>query len=122
MEVAPLEYRELAAPAAGESSAQVRQRVLAARALQEERFAGSATTCNARMTPAQVRAFCPLAPDAQRMLARAFDSLGLSARGYDRILKVARTLADLDASPVIAAPHLAEAIQYRTLDRKYWRP
>lgn len=122
VEVAPLEYRELAAPAAGESSAQVRQRVLAARALQEERFAGSATTCNARMTPAQVRAFCPLAPDAQRMLARAFDSLGLSARGYDRILKVARTLADLDASPVIAAPHLAEAIQYRTLDRKYWRP
>ena len=122
VEAAPLDYEAMTAEQTPEeASAQVRQRVCAARQVQVKRFAGSSTSCNAAMLPQQMREFCPLAPQAQAMMAAAFDRMGLSGRAYDRILKVARTIADLDDSPIIERTHLAEAIQYRTLDRKFWR-
>ena len=72
------------------------------------------------MTTQQIRTFCELSSDAERLLERAMQQQGLSARAHDRILKVARTIADLEAAPAITVPHIAEAIQYRTLDRSYW--
>ena len=75
---------------------------------------------NAQMTTAQIRQHCELASDAERILERAMQQQGLSARAHDRILKVARTVADLEGAPAIAVKHIAEAIQYRTLDRSYW--
>lgn len=74
--------------------------------------------CNAQLTPAMIRECCPLEPDAQELMRSAFDTLGLSARSYDRILKVSRTIADLAGADTIAPAHVAEAIQYRTLDRE----
>ena len=76
--------------------------------------------CNAQLDAAGIHEFCQLAPDASSLLKAAYDRLGLSARGYDRILRVARTVADLAGSELIRAPHVAEAIQFRSLDRKYW--
>lgn len=121
VEVAPLEYADLTAQTEEESSAQVRERICKARAIQEERFQGTATTCNAGMTPAQMREFCQLTEDASKRMAAAFDRMGLSGRAYDRILKVSRTIADLSGSQQIESKHLMEALQYRSLDRKYWR-
>jgi magnesium chelatase family protein len=102
---------------AGEASATIRERVLRARTLQYERFARLSIGSNAEMTARQARRFCPLPPDARRLLAEAMTRLGLSARGYDRILKVARTIADLEGRDAIATEHVAEAILYRSLDR-----
>ena len=121
VEVAPLEYSDLTSQKPEESSAQVRERVCRARALQQQRFAGSSVSCNAAMTPAQLRQYCVLSPEASKMMEAAFDRRGLSGRAYDRILKVSRTIADLAGSPQIESPHLMEALQYRSLDRKYWR-
>lgn len=123
VEVAPLEYSDLTAKTEEESSAQVRERICKARAVQEERFRGTATVCNAGMTPAQMEQFCrsQLTEDASRRMAAAFDKMGLSARAHDRIMKVARTIADLAGSEQIESRHLMEALQYRSLDRKYWR-
>lgn len=121
VEVAPLEYADLTSQTEEESSAVVRERICQARAIQEKRFSGTATTCNAGMTPTQMREFCPLTEDAQKRMAAAFDRMGLSGRAYDRILKVSRTIADLDHSEKIESKHLMEALQYRSLDRKYWR-
>ena len=100
-----------------EISAAIRDRVLAARARQMARFAGTATYANSRMNGRQTRRFCALPPEAARLLGLAVTRLGLSARAHDRLLRVARTIADLAGADAIAAEHVAEAIQYRSLDR-----
>jgi magnesium chelatase family protein len=104
----------------GEGSSAIRARVLRARERQRHRLAGLRLRANAELTPRLLRRLCPLGPDAQRLLTAAAERLGLSARGHDRIVKVARTIADLGESESIAAEHCAEAIQYRGLDRQ-WR-
>lgn len=121
IEVPPVEYDQLSAKAKGESSDAIRQRVNAARERQRQRFAGSSVTSNARIPTSRLRELCPLTDGANALLRGAFERMGLSARAYDRLLKVARTIADLDGAEVIDTPHIAEAIQYRSLDRKYWQ-
>ncbi len=117
IEVPRLRHDELLSTCAGESSAAVRERVVQARERQTRRFAGTPVVNNAQMRPKDIRQFCPLSADVQSLLRTAIDQLHLSARAYDRILKLARTIADLDAAEQIAVPHLAEAIQYRNMDR-----
>ncbi len=117
LDVPAVPYRELSGDASGEGSATIRERVLRAREIQAQRFGKSATGVNARMSTSQLRRFCAIPADGQKLLALAVERLGLSARGHDRILKVARTIADLDDREAIAAEHLSEAIQYRGLDR-----
>jgi magnesium chelatase family protein len=116
LEVPALPYSELSA-GGGEPSAEVRARVEAARRCQLERLAGSGARVNARMSGRQVRRFCAPPPEAMRLLQQAVSRLGLSARGHDRVLKVARTIADLGGCERIAAEHVSEAVQYRGLDR-----
>ena len=120
IEVPPVEYDDLTAKGGEEPSAAIRKRVNAARAIQTERFRQSKTKCNAHIEAAMFEDVCQIDDKADRMLKAAFDKLGMTARAYDRIMKVARTIADLDQSEVIRAPHISEAIQYRSLDRKYW--
>jgi magnesium chelatase family protein len=120
IEVPAVQYRELRAGAASEGSAEIRARVVAARQRQLQRFAADRIFTNAQMHTRQIRTYCELSPEAERLLERAMQQQGLSARAHDRILKVARTIADLDAQPAITVGHIAEAIQYRTLDRSYW--
>ncbi len=119
LEIPNLPHAELVASPTGEPSAVIRARVLAARARQAARFAGTATHVNARMSGRQTRRFCPLPPDGARLLGLAVTRLGLSARAHDRLLRVARTIADLAGIDAIGAEHVAEAIQYRTLDRAH---
>ncbi len=124
IEVPAVTYNELSGKgAAGESSASIRERVNEARAFAHKRLAksGDTPTTNAAMTAAQLRRHCALDEEADELLRGAFDTMGLSARGHDRILRVARTIADLEGSEVITAAYIAEAVQYRSLDRKYWR-
>ncbi len=117
IEVPALAYDDLAERVPGASSSQIRQRVIAARQRQLDRFAGE-VFCNAQMITRHLRQHGQLDRDGQALLAKAMDRLGLSARAYDRILKVARTIADLAGADQIRSPHLAEAIQYRSLDRQ----
>jgi magnesium chelatase family protein len=118
IEVPAVRYRELAARQAAESSAAVKARIEKARNRQRERLPDQPLFTNARLTDAQLKAFCGLDSESHRLLEMAVDRLGLSARAYSRILKVARTLADLEGETDIRPPHVAEAIQYRTLDRR----
>ncbi len=138
IEVPAVQYKELRGGASAEGSAEIRTRVLAARDRQHARFAlppntepartpkGTARAAakpifsNSQMNTQQIRTFCELSTDAERLLERAMQQQGLSARAHDRILKVARTIADLSGEADIAVKHIAEAIQYRTLDRSYW--
>ncbi|WP_407383394.1 YifB family Mg chelatase-like AAA ATPase [Ruminococcus sp.] len=120
IEVPPVEYDDLSSKSSEEKSEAIRRRVNAARQLQTERFARSKTKCNAHIEAALFEQVCVMDDKADRMLRAAFDKLGMTARAYDRIMKVARTIADLDQSEIIRAPHISEAIQYRSLDRKYW--
>jgi magnesium chelatase family protein len=122
IEVPAVQYKELRGGAAAEGSAEIRDRVMAARERQRERFKanGEKIYSNAQMTTRQIRVYCELGADAERLLERAMQQQGLTARAHDRILKVARTIADLDAAQQLTVSHLAEAIQYRTLDRSYW--
>ena len=117
VEAPALSIDELRTAAPGESSAAMRERIVAARALQRRRFAGTPLRCNAGMTSKHLREFCALTAEQGMMLQRAMERLGLSARAYDRVLKVARTIADLAGTPAIETPHLLEAINYRSLDR-----
>ncbi len=121
VEVPAVQYREMASNEPAEASAAIRQRVETARQVQLARFDGKGKVrTNARMTSKHIKAFCQLGEEAEGMLKMAMTELNLSARAFDRILKVARTIADLDAAERIAANHIAEAIQYRTLDRNLW--
>ena len=120
VEVAPVEFSDLSSKEKEESSAAIRARVQAARDIQTRRFAGTGITCNARITSDIIQQVCPMTEKASDMLRGVFEHLGLSARAYDRILKVARTCADMDASEVITDKHIAQAVQFRSLDRKYW--
>jgi magnesium chelatase family protein len=122
IEVPAVQYKELRGGAAAEGSAQIRDRVMAARDRQQTRFkkAGDKVFANAQMTTRQIRKHCELDTDSERLLERAMQQQGLTARAHDRILKVARTIADLEGAEHLSVAHLAEAIQYRTLDRSYW--
>ena len=120
VEVPAVKYRDLASDFAGEPSASIRERVQRARHLQQERFTQAKIYCNANMESRHLREFCKVEDAAQELLRVAITQLGLSARAYDRILKVARTIADLADSTTIEAEHVSEAIQYRSLDRSFW--
>ncbi len=121
IEVNKVSYDELSGKAKGESSEEIRDRVVEAREIQTKRFLGvKGVYCNAQMNTRQVRKVCQLKPESSEILKKAITSLGLSARAYDRILKVGRTIADLDHSEHIESHHIAEAIQYRSLDREGW--
>lgn len=122
IEVPAVQYKELRGGVAAEGSAEIRDRVMSARERQRQRFRkhGEKIYSNAQMSTRQVRAYCELSPDAERLLERAMQQQGLTARAHDRILKVARTVADLEGAENLSVAHLAEAIQYRTLDRSYW--
>lgn len=120
IEVPPVEFDEIDSEERAESSAKIKERVNRARTIQNERFRNNTVTCNARITPDILHDVCGLSDDGRSLLRRAFEKLGLSARAYDRVLKVSRTIADLDSCEQIMPRHVAEAVQYRSLDRKYW--
>ena len=121
VEVPAVKYAELANETTGEPSAHVRDRVEKARRVQQQRFADTVIHANANMESKQIREYCKIDSQAQELLRVAINQLGLSARAYDRILKVGRTIADLDGNPHIEAVHVSEAIQYRSLDRSFWK-
>lgn len=121
IEVAPVEYESLASEAKEEPSSAIRERVQRAREIQNKRFRGTGITCNARITSDILRDVCRLTPSANELLKDVFERLGLSARAYDKILKVSRTVADMDGSDQIDRSHILQAVRYRTLDRKFWR-
>jgi magnesium chelatase family protein len=120
IEVIPVEISEMISSERAESSAEVRKRVIAARDIQLRRFEGVDIYCNAMMNSAMLRQFAPLSKECSLLLERAMAQLNLSARAYDRIVKVARTIADLDGSESIEPQHITESIGYRTLDRENW--
>ena len=121
VEVTPVSFNELTSHRVSEKSEAVRERVIKAREIQQERFKESKDThCNAQMTSKKLKEICVLTSAGENLLKTAMEKLGLSARAYDRILKVSRTIADLAGSPEIKVEHLAEAIQYRSLDRESW--
>ena len=120
VEVPPVDYTALSSNAKEETSAEIRARVNKARLIQQKRYEGTGITCNARLTPRLAKIHCKMSDDAEKYLQMSFDKLGLSARAYDRILKVARTIADLAESEIIEKQHIYTAISFRSLDRKYW--
>jgi magnesium chelatase family protein len=122
VEVAALSSEEITSLQAGEASSAIRQRVEAARAIQRERFRRASIESNAEMTSRHLRRYCELDAGSRDMLTQAIERLSLSARAHDRILKVARTVADLTGAERIESGHIAEAVQYRALDRAYFRP
>jgi len=117
IEVPAVPYKELMAEHAGEKSETIRERVMRARHIQVERFRGEKIYCNGHMKTRHIKKHCKLREDAHTLLDAAMQKLGLSARAYTRILKVSRTIADLEGSADIQSHHVSEAIQYRTLDR-----
>ena len=120
IEVPPVEYSDLKSDALEESSQSILERVSKAREIQNKRYKGTGITCNARLLPGMLSKYCVLSEEAEEMLSASFNRLGLSARAYDRILKVSRTIADLEGKEIIELSHVAQAIQFRSLDRKYW--
>jgi magnesium chelatase family protein len=117
VEVPAVQYQDLAQESSGESSQTIRQRINAARMVQQERFKHHKIYCNAQMPPRLLKRFCGLDEDSHGLLETAIDRLGLSARAHNRILKIARTIADIEGLEEISSAHIAEAIQYRSLDR-----
>jgi magnesium chelatase family protein len=122
IDVPAVKFRDLTgdAPPETDDSVTIRERVIAAREKQRLRLAADKIFSNSEMTPRMIRRHCRIDPDSEQMLERAMTRLGLSARAYDRILKVSRTIADLEGSLEIASAHVAEAVGYRSLDRTYW--
>ena len=120
VEVSPVEYDELSNNSEGEKSRDIKKRVDKAREIQRKRFEGTDITCNAKMTPKITKECCVLSEEADNLLHESFDSFAMSARAYDKVLRLARTIADLAESKEIKLEHIAEALQFRTLDRKYW--
>ena len=121
IEVTPVKYQKIASEEKIESSEVIKQRVDSARKIQLDRYKQYGIFSNSELTPSLSNIYCKLDLKSKEIVQNAFERLGLSARGYERILKVARTIADLDEKENIEAKHIAEAIQYRSLDRKYWR-
>ena len=117
--VLPVEFQQLSGKNTGESSEQIRRRVNTARQLQVERYAGLGYTCNADIPSSQLEEMCRATHEANSMLEAAFDRFGFSARSYARVLRVSRTIADLEGSETVQADHVAEAVQYRSLDRRF---
>ena len=122
IDVPAVNFKEMRSTNEPENSAKIRERVVRTRQKQLTRFSSSREKlyCNAQMSSRHIRAFCELSADCERLLERAMTQQGLSARAHDRILKVARTIAYLDDTPNLEPKHIAEAIQYRSLDRTYW--
>lgn len=120
VEVPPVNYTDLSSNSKEETSAEIKLRVDKARKIQQERYKNEGITCNAMLTPSTIKKFCILTDDASKYLELSFERLGMSARAYDRILKVARTIADLDSSEIIQKQHIFSAVSFRSLDRKYW--
>ena len=121
LEVGAVIYQEMAGKELGECSESMRERVVQAREIQRERFGKKIKVrCNSRMSSKQIKTYCELDEAGEGMMQMAMTELNLSARAYDRILKVSRTIADLAGSEQVQAEHVAEAIQYRTLDRSMW--
>lgn len=120
IEVEPVDYDRLSSSQKEESSAAIRERVERAREIQRRRFEGTDISCNAKMAPRMTRELCVLDEEAKALLKLSFEKLGLSARAYDKILRISRTIADLEGSELICSAHIAQAVQYRSLDRKYW--
>ena len=122
IEVPAVTYRDMTSKSEEEDSEKIRERVIAARRFARERYsaAGEKTLANADLTPMQIRRYCSLGAEAASLMAAAFDKLGMSARGHDRILRVARTIADLEQREDIEAGDIAQALQFRSLDKKYW--
>lgn len=121
IEVPPVDFEKLSSKVPGECSADIKKRVNAARKIQQERLAGTGIACNAKMDPAMTKKFCITTDKAMSTLEQIFNRLDFSARAYDKILRVARTIADLEGSELIDASHIAQAVQFRSLDRKLWR-
>ena len=120
IEVAPVVFSDLAGTEKEEPSAAIRERVQRARDIQTQRFKGTSITCNARITPDKLHEFCPMEDAARDALGKVFDTLGLSGRAYDKLMKLSRTVADMDGSEVIKKKHVLQSVEYRGLDRKYW--
>ena len=121
MDVPSVQYRDLSSREGGQSSIQILDRVKRARRIQSERFKRAKIHTNARMNSRMIRKFCEVDHESGDLLEKAMEKLGLSARAHSRVLKIARTIADLGGSATIRANHVAEAIQYRTLDRRIFR-
>ena len=121
IEVQSIKYDELSQERPSESSEEIKKRVDKARRIQLERYKNDGIHCNSELSSELIRKYCKLDDESKDLLKTAFEKLGFSARAHDRVLKLARTIADLDDSKEIEKKHLAEAIQYRNLDRKYWR-
>ena len=120
IEVPQVDFKKLSTDERAESSADIKKRVDKAREIQNQRFAGTDVTCNAKMTPALTRQHCSLDEKSKATLEKCFTAMDLSARAYDKILRIARTIADLDGCENIELEHITEAVQYRSLDRKFW--
>jgi len=120
IEIYPLKYDELENEKPGVCSKEIKMRVDKARQIQLNRYKGSKIYCNAQLTPAMIKKYCKLDDDSKKLLKNAFEKLGLSARAYNKILKISRTIADIEESENIKLAHIAEAIQYRSMDKKYW--
>lgn len=120
VEVTPVNYEDLAHDIPSEGSIEIRERVIKARELQQLRYSESGIHSNSMMSPRDIQRYCALDESGQSILKNAMEKLGLSARAYDRIIKVSRTIADLDESLTIQSKHIAEAIQYRSLDKSNW--
>ena len=121
IEVPPVPFRDLSDQDAGTSSGEMRQQVVAARERQLTRFCNEATSVNGKMKPREIRRHCKLTSSAEQLLKAAMHDMGLSARAHDKILRISRTIADLDDMETIEEHHLSEAINFRTLDRSFWQ-